>query len=63
MVGTKLEQGGGWKNNDVVTMLNDMKDFCCLDLKCSVMMFCFTWNFYRICLSLHVTLFMAWPGS
>ena len=33
MVGTKLEQGGGWKNNDVVTMLNDMKDFCCLDLK------------------------------
>ena len=30
MVGTKVEMGGG-----------DMKDFCCLDLKYSVM-FCFT---------------------
>ena len=29
------------KINNVVTMLNDMKDFCWLDLKCSVM-FCFT---------------------
>ena len=40
MVGTKLERRVDWKNfckiNDVVTMLNDMKDFCHLDLKCSV---------------------------
>ena len=38
-----------------------MKDFCCLDLKCSVM-FCFTSNFHRICLNLYATLFMAYPG-
>ena len=29
------------KINNVVTVLNDMKDFCCLDLKCSAM-FCFS---------------------
>ena len=59
MVGTKLEWGGGWKNNNVVvTMLNYMKDMCCLDLKCSVML-CFTSNFHRICLNLHTTFFMA----
>ena len=27
------------KINNVVTMLNDMKDFSCIDLKCSVMFF------------------------
>ena len=32
MVGTKF-----CKINNVVTMLNDMKKFSCLDLKCSVM--------------------------
>ena len=26
------------KINNEVTMLNDKKDFCCLDLKCSVML-------------------------
>ena len=58
MVGTKLKRGGSWKNNNVVTMLNDMKDFCYLDLKCSVI-FCFTSKFHRICLDLYETLFMA----
>ena len=33
--------GGSWKIfckiNNVVTMLNDMRDFCRSDLKCSVM--------------------------
>ena len=29
------------KINNVVMMLKDMKDFCCLDLKCSAV-FCFT---------------------
>ena len=58
MVGTKLEWGGGGNNDNVVTMLNDMKDFCCLDLKCSAM-FCFTLNFHRICLNLFAILFMA----
>ena len=42
MVGIKLEWVGGWKNfrkiNNVVNVSNDMKDFCCLDLKHS--MFC-----------------------
>ena len=40
MAGIKLERGGGWeivKINTVVTMLNDKKDFCCLDLKYSVL--------------------------
>ena len=38
MVGLKLERGKDWKNfNNVVNVFNDMKDFCCLDLKCSVM--------------------------
>ena len=27
------------KIDNVVTMLNDMKDFCCLDLKCSVLFY------------------------
>ena len=58
MVGTKLELRGSWKNNNVVTTLDDMKDFCCLDLKSSVM-FCFTSNFDRICLNLYETFFMA----
>ena len=33
MVGIKMESGGSWKKvskiNNVVTMWNDMKDFCC----------------------------------
>ena len=45
MVETKLKQGVGWKNNNVVTMLIDMKNFCCLDLKSSIM-FPFTSNFH-----------------
>ena len=39
MVGIKLERGGGWKNFckiNVVNMLNNMKDFCCLDLKYTI---------------------------
>ena len=43
------------QNNNVVTMLNDMKGFCCLDLQCSVI-FCFTLNFRQICLNLYPTL-------
>ena len=58
----KIETGRGLeklcKINNVVAMLNEMKNFCCLDLKCSVM-FCFTSNFHRICLNLYATLFMA----
>ena len=46
VVETKLERGEG------------MKDFCCLDLKCSFM-FCFTSNFHLIDLNLYATLFMA----
>ena len=46
MVRIKSEQGGS--NNNVVTMLNDTKGFCCLDLKCSAM-FCFT-TFCKICI-------------
>ena len=46
------------KINSVVTMLNGMKDFCCLDLKCSFM-FCFTSNFHRMCLNLYATFFMV----
>ena len=49
------------KINSVVTMLNDLKNFCCLHLKCSVM-FCFASNFYRIYLHLYAALFMAYPG-
>ena len=45
MVEIKLERGRGWKifTNliNVTNVLNDMQDFCCLDLKCSVMI-CFT---------------------
>ena len=45
MVGIKLEQGWGWRNfckiNNVVTMLNDINDFCCLDLQCSVVVVLF----------------------
>ena len=62
MVGTKIETGRELekkcKIKNVVTILNDIKVFCCLDLKCSVM-FCFTSNFHRICLNLHATLFMV----
>ena len=44
MVEIKLEQGEAWnvlKMNNVVNIFNDVKDFCWLDLKCSVE-FCFT---------------------
>ena len=48
MVGIKLERGGGGggvekfsKVNNEVNVFNDIKDFCCLNLKCSAM-FCFT---------------------
>ena len=68
MVEIKSERGGSWKNvckiNNVVTKLNDMKHFCCLDLKCSVI-FCFqlfvrfvqlfSWNMFEFT----VSLFMA----
>ena len=39
------------KIDNVVTLLNDMKGFCCLDLKFSVM-FCLTSNFHQIYLNL-----------
>ena len=52
------ELGRFCKTNNLVTMLNDMKHFCYLDLKCSVMC-CLTSNFYLICLNLYATLFMA----
>ena len=50
------------KTDNVITLLNDIKDFCCLDLKRSVM-FCFTSNFHRICWNLYATVFMAQPSS
>ena len=46
------------KINNVVTMLNGMKVFCCLDLKYSFM-FCFTSNFHRMSLNLYATFFMV----
>ena len=39
MVGTKMELGGGWKKFAKLIMLIDMKDFCCLNLKCYVVLF------------------------
>ena len=51
MAGTKLERRRGWKKKI-------MKDFCCLDLKCSFR-FCFTSNFHRVCLNLYEILFMS----
>ena len=47
------------KINNVVTMLNDMKDFGSLDLKCSGM-FCFTSIFSRICLNMRPS---SWPSQ
>ena len=44
MVGMKSELGGleiVWKITNVVSVFNDTKTFCCLDLKCSVII-CFT---------------------
>ena len=45
MVGIKLERRGGWKIfceiDNEVNVVNDIKDFCCLNLKCSAV-FCFT---------------------
>ena len=43
MAGGELEKF--CKINDVVTMFNDIKGFCYLDLKCSVM-FCLTSNLH-----------------
>ena len=44
MAEIKLELGRGGKKlcniNNVVTIINDITNFCCLDLKCSIM-YCF----------------------
>ena len=50
------------KNIGELNILDDMKDFCCLDLKCSAM-FSFTSNFHQIYLNLYVNLFIAQPVS
>ena len=50
------------KNIGEVNILDDMKEFCFLDLKCSVM-FSLTSNFHQIYLNLYVNLFIAQPGS
>ena len=49
------------KINKVVVMLNNMKDFSCLDLKCSVM-FSVTSNFHRTCWNLYASLF-SWTSQ
>ena len=41
MVGIKLVLEKFWKINNVFNLSNDIKDFCWLDLICSVML-CFT---------------------
>ena len=56
-----MEQGGVgkvFKFNHVVTMFNDIKKFCCLDLK-DYFIFCFKSNYTQICLNLYATLFMT----
>ena len=43
-------------------MLNDLKGFCYLDLKCSVM-FCFTLNFHRMYLNLYETFVLTFTSD